>query len=542
MAKEKHYLTENAELMAEWDWEKNEKTPDQYTIGSAQKVWWKCPKGHSYDLRISSRTGPQKCGCPYCSVPPKRLLKGFNDFQTKFPELAKEWHPTKNGSLTPSDVFPGSGKTIWWQCEKGHEWESTVNKRTSRGNGCPQCSAERKTSFPEQTVFYYLNKVFNDTENRFDFDYYEIDIYIPSKKTGIEYDGQFYHTSTASIKREERKNAYLQKRIRLIRIKESKENRIENDIIYYKQNQSYAHLRWAIISIFDLIGYKGEIPDIDISRDRIKILQQYIKSEKENSLANKYPEIAQQWNYSKNGLLDPTMVSYSSNKKVWWICSQGHEYESSINHRASGRGCPYCTGKKILKGFNDLQTKNPELAKEWHPIKNGNLTPSEIMPNSMQKVWWQCSKGHEWEETVNNRNRGRNCPYCSGHRVLKGFNDLQTKYPKIAEEWHPTKNGNRHPSDYTTGSTEKVWWRCSKGHEFESKIQKRINGNGCPYCSGLRHSSIICVETQKVYQSFADAAADCGLTVGDSISMCCKGKLKTAGGYHWEFVKEGSRK
>lgn len=527
--------------MAEWDWEKNEKSPDQYTLGSTQKVWWKCPLGHSYDLRISSRTGPQKCGCPYCCIPAQRLLKGFNDFKTKYPELAKEWHPTKNGDLTPSDVFPGSGKKIWWQCEKGHEWESTVNARTSKGRGCPQCSAERKTSFPEQAVFYYLKKVFADAENRFKYNSYEIDIYIPSKKIGVEYDGQFYHTSAASTKREERKNDYFQKKIRLIRIKESTKNRIENDIIYYKFNQTYCNLKWAIISIFELIGFNGAIPEININSDRKDILQQYIKSKKENSFAYKYPELTKQWNYEKNGLLDPTMVSYASNKKVWWICPKGHEYVSSINHIASGRGCPYCSGKRVLKGFNDLQTRNPSLAKEWHPVKNGNLTPSEIMPNSMQKVWWMCSKGHEWEETVNNRNRGRNCPYCSGHRVLKGFNDLQTTHPMIAKEWHPTKNEPTCPDEVSAGSNIKVWWLCSKGHEWESEIYHRVAGGGCPYCSGSKHLPIRCVETGKVYLNYADAATSCGLTVGDSISKCCKGKLETAGGYHWEYIKEDNQ-
>ncbi|MGD0170140.1 MAG: zinc-ribbon domain-containing protein, partial [Smithella sp.] len=43
------------------------------------------------------------------------------------PVLAREWHPTKNGSLTPSDVSVGSNRKVWWLCSKGHAWPATVS-------------------------------------------------------------------------------------------------------------------------------------------------------------------------------------------------------------------------------------------------------------------------------------------------------------------------------------------------------------------------------------------------------------------------------
>lgn len=81
--------------------------------------------------------------------------------------------------------------------------------------------------------------------------------------------------------------------------------------------------------------------------------------------------------------------------------------------RNKGIGCPYCTSRKLLQGFNDLATKNPKLAKEWNYKRNGNITPSDIFPNSIKKYWWICSKGHEWEATAVGRNNGNNCPYCA---------------------------------------------------------------------------------------------------------------------------------
>ncbi|MBQ8623595.1 MAG: zinc-ribbon domain-containing protein [Oscillospiraceae bacterium] len=81
-------------------------------------------------------------------------------------------------------------------------------------------------------------------------------------------------------------------------------------------------------------------------------------------------------------------------------------------NRAKGRGCPYCSGKKILSGYNDLATTNPNLATEWHPDKNGVLLPTMVSPGSHKKVWWLCKKGHEWQASIENRSKGSSCPIC----------------------------------------------------------------------------------------------------------------------------------
>ncbi|MCH5314701.1 MAG: zinc-ribbon domain-containing protein, partial [Eubacterium sp.] len=100
------------------------------------------------------------------------------------------------------------------------------------------------------------------------------------------------------------------------------------------------------------------------------------------------------------------------NKKVWWKCCKGHEWQATISDRNNGRGCPYCSGKKSLKGYNDLQTVNPTLANEWNYEKNNGLTPVDVTPGSNKKVWWKCQRGHEWQAIICNRNRGNSCPVC----------------------------------------------------------------------------------------------------------------------------------
>ncbi len=124
-------------------------------------------------------------------------------------------------------------------------------------------------------------------------------------------------------------------------------------------------------------------------------------------------DLAKEWHSTKNGTLTPKDVTPSSHKKVWWLCSKNksHEWNAIIANRNKGVGCPYCSGKKVCID-NCLKTINPKLAKEWHPTKNGTLTPKDVTPNSGRKVWWICSKGHKWDATINNRYKGSGCPHC----------------------------------------------------------------------------------------------------------------------------------
>lgn len=115
-----------------------------------------------------------------------------------------------------------------------------------------------------------------------------------------------------------------------------------------------------------------------------------------------------EWNWEKNNelKLDPKTLTLGSGKKVWWKCSEDHEWQATIYNRNNGSGCPYCSGKKVLKDYNDLQTVNPTLVQEWNYEKNGNIKPENFTANSNKKVWWQCSKGHEWLATIASRNQG----------------------------------------------------------------------------------------------------------------------------------------
>lgn len=136
---------------------------------------------------------------------------------------------------------------------------------------------------------------------------------------------------------------------------------------------------------------------------------------------------------------------------------------------------------------NNLSDNNPELAKQWHPTKNGELTPRDVSIGSNKKVWWKCSKGddHEWEAPVNTRNNGLGCPICSNQKTSRS-NCLAVKNPKLAKEWHPSKNGSSTPYDFTPGSGKLVWWLGKCGHEWKTSIRNRTAGKGCYLCKHIK--------------------------------------------------------
>lgn len=425
--KEKRYVSDNAQLMSEWNWEKNNVlnfNPKTLTLGNNKQVWWKCQKGHEWQATIYSRNAG--CGCPYCSgrfaikgendlqtvnptlatewnyekndgltpadVMPnsnkkvwwkcsnghewratiysrnngngcsycagKNVLKGYNDLQTVAPTLAKEWNYEKNGELTPSDVLPSSNTRVWWKCRNGHEWQAIINNR-KKGSGCPVCSSERKTSFPEYALVYYLKKYGLEIIHSYKEKGYELDIYIPSKKVAIEYDGYLWHKNKTNKDLEKNKKCEKEK-IKLYRIREGllplNDSSIDYVVHRYQKDLSKI-LKEVLSEILEMVV------DVDLERDAIAIenLREY--TEKENSLSFSNPEVVKEWNYEKNGTLKPEHLAANSNKKVWWKCSKGHEWQATINSRNNGIGCPYCSGRYAIKGKNDLQTVNPTLSK-----------------------------------------------------------------------------------------------------------------------------------------------------------------------------------
>lgn len=140
--------------------------------------------------------------------------------------------------------------------------------------------------------------------------------------------------------------------------------------------------------------------------------------EKSNYLKDN-KELMKEYDYDKNIEFDLNTLTLGSDRKVWWICPKGHSWQAGIGSRyRSGAGCPICANMLVLKGYNDLESQCPKVAKEWNYEKN-DFAPDEIVYSSNKKVWWKCSKcGHEWLTDPNHRSRGQGCPKCA--KWIKG--------------------------------------------------------------------------------------------------------------------------
>jgi len=210
-----------------------------------------------------------------------------------------------------------------------------------------------------------------------------------------------------------------------------------------------------------------------------------------------FPEVLSTFLTAKNRGIDPTRLPWHA--KIWWKCpkAKDHIWKSTFNRRP-GERCPYCRGKKA-SSTNNL-SQNSEIAKQWHPTKNGKLKPSEVCLGSAKRVWWKCKKGpdHQWQARVMTRTRGEGgCPFCLNQRVSH-TNCLESVHPEILSEWHPHLNGKLKPKDVTAASTLKVWWKCDQGpdHEWQALVLSRTTlKTGCPFCCNKKLSVTNCLTT-----------------------------------------------
>lgn len=195
-----------------------------------------------------------------------------------------------------------------------------------------------------------------------------------------------------------------------------------------------------------------------------------------NSLARKRPDLAKQWHPTLNGELRPKDIAYSSGKSCHWLCKLGHPWEDTPNIRSRNNNdnCPYCTNRRVLKGFNDLKTLFPKVAK----FADG-WDPTTVVPGSGYWRKWKCHKGHKWEGTICEVcNKINTCSYCSNEIVIPGVNDLKTTHPNLAKEangWNP-----RH---FMAGYSKQMPWKCKLNHTWDAPINSRVlKESECKYC------------------------------------------------------------
>lgn len=215
---------------------------------------------------------------------------------------------------------------------------------------------------------------------------------------------------------------------------------------------------------------------------------------------NNRQDILDSWDYEKNIIL-PSEILYASNKEFWFKCDKcGGEYKQVLYTKSLGNNrCPYCSNKRVLPGFNDLETwvhnhtEFQYILDEWDYSKN-IIKPSEMIPHSTKKIWFICPNNHSYCAKICNRlSNHTDCPYCAGKKVIIGVNDLKTwciqnNRQDILDEWDYSKNTVT-PENISQGSGKKVWFICKNGHEYQQYLFNKTGKiTGCPRCSN-HHST-----------------------------------------------------
>lgn len=381
------------DLVKEIDFDKTNIDLSIISSSSNRKIWWKCNKGHSWKTSIVSRTN-NKSNCPYCNN--QKILKGFNDLATKNPQLAKEWDYTKNSSLTPFDVAPHGKQSVWWKCEIcGNSWKSTINNRAN-GRGCPNCS-QSGTSFIEQALYYYVKQIYSDAKNRYKYNNKtELDIYVPSIKTAIEYDGSYYHSLKNSELRDNKKDLFCKENgIKLIRLREKPLKHTENALNISTDCRDWNHIETTIKMLLSLLDNNAKI-NVSLKKDIANIITSKKKLLKEKAFGIEYPKVLKEWNYEKNIPLLPDYFSKGSNTKIWWKCNKGHSWKTTISSRCKDKGsnCPYCNPKTHDRMIMCVETKevfkNAIVAAEKY-----NCSPNTIRSACLGRC--KTAKGLRWK-------------------------------------------------------------------------------------------------------------------------------------------------
>ena len=353
------------------------------------------------------------------------------------PVLKSEWHPTRNAGIKFDDLSSKTNRKVWWLCSRNvnHEWQARFRNRVIDGDGCPFCSGRkvlREDSFGAQ--FPQMLAEWHPTKNG------SLDPF------GI------------------RPNS--------------------NKRVWWQCQTPYKHI-WQTTVTTRVRHNSGCKQCNNIPRP----------------LSVSCPEIAKQWHPTKNGGTSANDVSAGSKMKAWWLCDVDptHEWKATVYGRTRAKsGCPQCRRKAGPKHWPQLDVAFPKLAAQWHPTRNGALKPSDVFGNSTRKVWWLCpvDPSHVWEASIRNRSILNNgCRFCARRsKYIAPGQSFADKFPQLAAEWHPTKNGELKPSAIKPGSSVRVWWQCrtNPAHEWDSTITVRTHKKSrglCPHCSGHLVSS-----------------------------------------------------
>lgn len=421
----------NPELLPSWDTQLNYPlSPRDVTAGSDKEVYWRCDLGHSWTAPVSRRVS-QKSGCPFCAN--RRVLTGYNDLATTHPNLVEEWHPTLNAEFLPTNVLAGSNTKVWWRCKRGHEWQTALRNR-KLGAGCHYCTGQIHTEglndlatlYPEVAKTWHpsLNGTLTPRQvsansNKYVWWLCEMGHATRTKvnnKTSLGRSCGVCANKTLLLGYNDLAKTHPE----LVEEWDFEKNSPKSpaNVIGMSSNVSY----WWKCQID---GYSWEASvDRRGSGTGCPLCANKVIVVGYNDLSTTHPNLAAEFNSQKNRGLRPTEIVAGTAKFFWWKCAEGHEWKTSPNIRwRQGTNCPQCSNRRV-SSTNNLEVLFPFLLAEWDYQKNGETSPSTVLPLSALKYWWKCSQGHSWKAEPRRRVAGQGCPTCG----KKGFSQAEDGY------------------------------------------------------------------------------------------------------------------
>jgi DNA-directed RNA polymerase subunit RPC12/RpoP len=443
-----------------------------------------------------------------------RQATANNNLALNFPEIASEWHPTKNQPRRPEEFLPKSNKKFWWLCSScSHEWYLAIADR--HGYRCPSCAGKVVHSDGHNSLAVMNPEIASEWHESLNGDLLPSMILPSSGKMAYWRCGECKHVwnTTPNHRCDSKGNSRIGggcpccagQAVNSENAFNSLESRVpwileewdydSNEILPREiLPRSHHNVHWICRSCNDTWPAKpADRVNADFSpRNGCPTCSNFkVHRDGRNSLATKEPKIASEWHPMKNGLIEPTDIVSGTHTKYWWKCDEcEYEWKISPGSRTQGlrTGCPACQNLAIKPDkSNTLANFAPWSKNEWHYEKNGEMTPESLVFGARKKVWWKCSTcDYEYRAMIYSKvdkdgSRLRGCAACSNKIVHPdGRNSLLALRPDIADEWHEDNPDG--PHELTFGSNQSRKWICKEGHTWKASVNTRLR-SGCRICA-----------------------------------------------------------